>query len=192
MNFSKRILLSISSLLLAVATNSAYADMSLVSEQSTVNFVSVKKGTIAEAHTINKISGSLSDTGELKISLDLSSVDTKIEIRDQRMKDYLFETSKFATATITASLGKIPTQDGIKQVSGEAKLNLHGVSKVIKVDVSVMKSGNKLMAVSRLPIIIKADDFKLTAGIAKLQELAKLPSIATAVPVSFVLIFNKD
>jgi hypothetical protein len=41
------------------------------------------------------------------------------------------------------------------------------------------------------PVIIKAEDFALVAGINKLQALAKLPSIAYTVPVSFVLTFQK-
>ena len=36
-----------------------------------------------------------------------------------------------------------------------------------------------------------SEDFALVAGINKLQALAKLPSIAYTVPVSFVLTFQK-
>ena len=42
------------------------------------------------------------------------------------------------------------------------------------------------------PIIVNAADFELGAGIAKLQELAGLDSISTAVPVSARLVFRQD
>ena len=168
----------------------AYADMALDSDNSTLSFVSVKKGSVAEAHKIKKLSGSLSKSGELKVVLDLSSVDTKVEIRDTRMKEFLFETGKFAEATLTAKIEGIP-EDGVKKISTEATLDLHGVSHKVKVNAVVLKVGNKLIASSSTPIIINAADFKLDGGIAKLQELAKLPSIAVAVPVSFTLVFSK-
>jgi hypothetical protein len=41
------------------------------------------------------------------------------------------------------------------------------------------------------PVIIKAEDFALVAGINKLKSLASLPSIAYSVPVSFVLTFTE-
>ena len=189
---SKRLLLPIlSSLIITFATSIAYAGLSLDNTYSTVKFVSIKKGTVAEAHSINKISGSLSDEGELKISLDLSSVDTKIDIRNERMKKHLFDIEKFATATITATITDLPTVDGISRLSTDATLDIHGVSKPIKVDVTLMKSGDQLMVASTNPVIINAADYGMDGGIAMLQKLAKLPSIATAVPVSFVLVFSQ-
>lgn len=191
MTYCKRLLTPLlTSLTMALVLSPAYADMSLDNSHSTLKFVSIKKGSVAEAHSINKLSGSLSDKGELKISLDLSSVDTKIDIRNERMKKHLFEIDKFATATITAKLTGLPTADGISQLSAEATLDLHGVSKPIKVEVSLVKSGDQLMVASTRPVIINAADYGLEGGIAMLQKLAKLPSIATAVPVNFVLVFS--
>ena len=172
-------------------TGISYADMLLDKEHSNVSFVSVKKGTIAEGHRIKNLSGSITDKGELKVMLDLSSVDTKIEVRDQRARDFLFETGKFPQATLTAQLDKLET-DGIKNITTEAVLDMHGVSQQINVEVTVIKAGDKLLATSRMPIIINAADYKMEQGIAKLQELAKLPSVATSVPVSFVLSFSKN
>jgi len=41
------------------------------------------------------------------------------------------------------------------------------------------------------PIMLDAFDFGLSEGVTKLMEVAKLPSISTAVPVSFSLIFKR-
>ncbi|MCK5725320.1 MAG: YceI family protein [Thiotrichaceae bacterium] len=179
-------------LVLAMALSTAYADSLLDESHSSISFVSVKKGTVAEVNIIKKMSGTLSDKGELKVVLDLTSVDSKIVVRDERMVKHLFETDKFATATITATI-ELPTEEGMSKLSAEGTLDLHGVSKPIKVDVMVVKTGDKLLATSLSPIIIKAEDFGMVKGVAMLQALAKLPSIATAVPVNFVLVFaNKD
>ena len=186
----KRILLPLMTSAALLFGPLAYADMVLDSDNSTLSFVSIKKDSVAEVHMIKKLSGSLSKAGELKIVLDLFSVDTKIEIRDGRMKELLFETNKFAEATLTAKVEGIP-EDGIKHINTKATLDLHGVSQTVNVDVTVLKIGDKLIATNSTPIIINAADFKLDAGIKKLKELAKLPSIATAVPVNFTLVFSK-
>jgi hypothetical protein len=56
----------------------------------------------------------------------------------------------------------------------------------------VAKLSDKQFIVSSLqPILLNAKNFSLVAGVQKLQELAKLPSISNAVPVSFVLTFNR-
>ena len=88
---------------------------------STLSFVSVKKGKVGEVHTIDKLSGSLSETGDLVIKLDLSSVNTNIDIRNERMQQHLFETKNNPTATISAKIGKVPTS-GVSRVSGTLNL----------------------------------------------------------------------
>jgi len=169
----------------------SFANMTLDGENSSLSFVSIKKGTAAEAHTIPKLSGSLSSEGDLKVVLDLKSVDTAIPIRDERMNKVLFETETHPDATLTAKIPDDLSADGVKAIETEARLEMHGVSKKIKVAVTVVRTGDQLVASSTKPILISAADFKLDGGITKLQELAKLPSIALAVPVSFVLVFKK-
>ena len=186
---TKQALLSIVATVGLSLASVSFADMTLDKKHSNVSFVSVKKGAVAEGHRIKDLSGSLTDKGALKVTLDLTSIDTKIEIRDQRAKEFLFETSKFAEATLTANLEAIA--DGVSNISTEAELSLHGVSQKIKVEVTVIKAGDKLLATSTMPIIIKASDYKMEGGVKKLQELAKLPSVATSIPVSFVLTFSK-
>ena len=65
------------------------------------------------------------------------------------------------------------------------------MKKEFEFQVLAVTSGDKLIVSSTKPIIVQASDFGLVDGILKLQELAKLPSIATTVPVSFVLTFAK-
>ncbi len=174
----------------ALSYQPVFADKSLVSESSTISFVSIKKGAVGESHTFKKMAGKLTDEGEFTLEIDLSSVDTKIEIRDTRMKRHLFETEKFPKLTLTAKVDADVAEGKMKTISTEATLDLHGVKEKVQVEVMVVNVGGKLIAVSQKPVIISAATFGLEGGIKKLQELAKLPSIATAIPVTFTLVFE--
>ena len=180
---------SLSQVALAAA-HAKMAEMKLDNALSSLSFVSVKKGTAGEAHHIRKLSGSISASGELKVMLNLASVDSKIDIRNERIKKHLFETATHPTATITANIGsEAPT--GVTMVTGEGILDMHGVTTTIPVNVIIANTGDKLVIASATPIIIKASDYGMEAGVKKLQELAKLPSVATAIPVSFTFTFSK-
>jgi hypothetical protein len=52
------------------------------------------------------------------------------------------------------------------------------------------QADDSLRATTVTPVIINAAAFGYVDGIAKLQELAGLPSIATAVPVTFSIVFS--
>lgn len=165
--------------------------MRLDENMSNLSFTSIKKGTVAEAHSIPKLTGSLSEKGELKISMYLASVETNIPIRNTRINRHVFDTDNNPLATLTADIaGKVPTEAGVSMIETDAELNLRGVTKKIKVSVMVAHTGKELLVTSAKPIIIKASDYGMEAGVMKLQELAKLPSIATAVPVTFSLVFK--
>lgn len=165
--------------------------MRLDENMSNLSFVSVKNGTVAEAHSIPKLTGSISDKGELKISMFLASVETNIPIRNTRMNRHVFDSGNNPLATITANVaGKVPTAAGVAIVETEGELTLRGVVKKIKVNVMVAHTGKELVVSSIKPIIVKASDYGMEVGVKKLQELAKLSSIVTAVPVSFSLVFK--
>ncbi|MFB0979592.1 MAG: YceI family protein [Alteromonadaceae bacterium] len=173
----------------------AYSAWKLDSSQSSLTFVSIKKGTIAENHRFKAFSGNINHKGVANFSIDLNSVDTNIAIRDKRMADYLFETAKFAEANFSVQLNQnvidAIASGSSKKMLLKGSLNLHGQEQDVAIEVMVMKLTEKNMVVTTLqPVIIKAEDFALMAGINKLKSLANLPSIAYSVPVSFVLTFT--
>lgn len=176
---------------LAFSPLATASSMNLDEDSSSLSFVSVKKGTVAEAHSINKLTGTISDKGMLSINIHLASVETNIPIRNTRMNRHVFESETNPLGTITADVsGKIP-ESGMSMVETEGELTLRGVTKTVKVSAMVVNTGPKLIVTSIKPIIIKASDYGMEEGVKKLQELAKLPSIATAVPVTFTLVFSK-
>lgn len=165
---------------------------SVNSKASSVHFVSIKKNSIAEVHHFKHITGSISKAGVLSATIDLSGVETGIEIRNTRMQKYLFETEKFATAKVTANVGDIDYQD-LKNgqslsLNTPFTLTLHGKSVTLDADVTITKQADKtLRVVTTQPIILNAKDYGLEAGIAQLMKLAGLNAIATSIPVTFSL-----
>jgi len=50
---------------------------------------------------------------------------------------------------------------------------------------------NRLLVISVKPVIINAENYNLAEGVGQLRTVAKLPSISTAVPVTFKLMFRQ-
>ncbi|NQZ20825.1 MAG: YceI family protein [Colwellia sp.] len=191
-----RFLLTIITAVSLLFVSPAFSAWHLDDSKSSLTFVSIKKGSIAENHRFKTFSATLNKKGLLSVNIALGSVDTRIPIRDSRMTEFLFEIAKFSQANFTAQIN-ISELDNIaigtsKRLSVSGNIDLHGQQQAIVINVLVAKLANDSMLVTTVqPVIIKAEDFALVAGINKLQALAKLPSIAYTVPVSFVLTFQQ-
>ena len=162
----------------------AQAAWTLDGEASTVSFVSTKAINVAEVHRFGELSGSVDADGQVMVSIGLASVDTAIELRDQRMREMLFQTDQFTLATVSAK---------VDAAALEGIVSLHGESRPIPMSVVVARTGdNSLLVTSEKPVVVNAPEFKLAEGVEALREVAGLPNISLAVPVSFVLSFSKD
>jgi len=181
-------------LLLVFLTPSAFAQWQLQGNDSSVNFVSVKSSTTAEVHHFKKLTGAISDTGAVALNIDLASVETNIGIRNDRVKSMLFETSTFLQANVTGAIdiekvASLNVGDSYVETV-KLDLDLHGASQEVSNEVQVVKlNDGKLLVSSIRPVVINASSFGLEPGIEQLRTVAKLPSISTAVPVTFNLIF---
>ena len=134
------------SLALVVAACSAGADKAeaplpegawqLAADQSNVGFVSVKAGNVGEAHSFKKLSGSVEPDGTVAVAIDLASVDTGIDIRNQRMRDMLFEVANFPDAKLTAKIDpnaiKALKPGERKTIAVPVTLDLHGTTNAIE------------------------------------------------------------
>ncbi|WP_394203494.1 YceI family protein [Shewanella waksmanii] len=184
--------LILGSALLMLSSGALAAPWNVDSQDSSVNFISTKKGNVAEVNSFSKVSGQLSDSGSFALDIALSSVSTNIEIRDTRVKDILFEVAKYPTLALSATVDKAKVDamavGDTMSMTVDAKIDLHGQSKQMPMKVLVAKlKKNELMVVSHGPLIVNAGDFDLTKGIDKLRDIAGLPVISYAVPVSFIL-----
>ena len=173
------------------------ADWNLVNSQSSLNFVSVKKSKVGEVHEFSRLSGTIKDNGQSSIKIDLSSVETNIAIRNERMTTMLFDTVTFPDAVIS---GKMPVSQVSQLQAGatfittlQLSLSLHGNTRELSSKVNITKlTDNRILVTSIEPIIIQAEDYTLVEGVEALRAIAKLTSISTAVPVTFSLLFSKQ
>lgn len=187
-------------LLLAVfllaSTAMAWADWELDTNNSTINFVSVKNDSVGEVHSFNSLEGYIGAAGNAQLSVNLQSVETLIEVRNERMRELLFETVQFPVATITVQVDldvlAMAVKGSIATVELPFTLALHGQEKVLTASLVIAgEDENRLRVFSATPILINAADFGLTAGVAALQKVAGLQAISTAIPVTLQLQFVK-
>jgi hypothetical protein len=148
-------------------------------------------------HRFTEISGALAADGTASVTIQLASVDTLIPLRDDRMRKLLFQTNVFPTASLSVNidmevLNAIEPGDSM-DISANLMLDLRDQQISLPAEMIVARLGDrKLMVSSRKPVIVNAASVDLVDGIEALREIAGLPSISKAVPVSFVLTFEED
>ena len=163
--------------------------------RSSLHFVSTKKTHVVETHTFTELSGGISPEGEAVLRINLNSVDTGVSIRNQRMRDYLFETASFGEAEVTLgvdmdTLATLSIGETLEQAVTPI-VNLHGVSLAVATTVTITRlSADAILVQNTQPILLNATDFGLTDGIETLRSLASLSVISHVVPINITLIFN--
>ena len=158
------------------------------SNQSLLNFSSTKNGDIEEKHEFNGITGSVSKTGEVQVTVDLTSVDTNIPIRDERLQKHVFNTEQHPKALITANIDPqlLSVKDKTKTTI-EGTLSLAGQSTDFSAEISVTPAKGMLIVTTEEPVVLSAKKLGVADGVEKLREIAGLNSISDEVPVTFSL-----
>lgn len=180
-----------------IVAGPCFAAWTLDNDSSQVSFVSVKAADAGEVHRFTEISGELSSGGNASVTIQLASVDTLIPLRDERMRELLFQTNLFPTASLSTNidmdaLNAIEPGDSM-DMAANLTLELHGQQLSLAAEMIVARLGDqRLMVSSRKPVIVNAASVDLVDGIEALREIANLPSISKAVPVSFVLTFDEN
>ncbi len=169
-------------------------DWRLDGDRSQLSFVSIKSGDIAESHSFSGLSGSVAEDGRAELVIDLATVETGIDIRNERMREHLFRVERFPQARVTTAVSLADLADleigERRRMELEATLSLHGQSVDLLAPVIVTDvDGRHVLVESAAPILFHVADFGLSDGLAMLQELAGLPSITPVSPVSFSLLF---
>lgn len=172
---------------LLLVTQATLADWRLTAA-SKVGYVSIKNNAIAEHNYFSGVTGSLNKKGQLKVSIDLSTVETQVDIRNQRMRDLFFEVTQYPEAVVTAQLD----MQELAQVESGAPLeivkpftlSLHGVESTAEAHLRIISVGGRAWVSTVQPILISAADFGLEGGVAALRKIAGLEAVAAVVPVS--------
>lgn len=164
---------------------------------SELHFVTVKNTAVTEVHSFRTIDGMINNQGVAVVDIDLASVNTHIEIRDERIKDMLFNVVNYPEASLSAQVD-LKVLNGmkvgeIKTVPLTVDLSLHDHQQKIDTKVSVTALSDGAFQVNTLqPIIINTAQFELTDGVKALQDVAKLDSIATSIPVTAQFVFQPE
>lgn len=179
------------------AAAGVHADATLDAAGSSVTLLSTKvladgATSVTERHAFTALEGRVDDAGAASVEIGLDSIATGIDIRDERMREFLFETASHPTATITAEVPPGALEPGTHAVPLEFELELHGATQRLSVPVVVDATEDALVVTAVEPVLLDAAAFDLVGGIARLAELAKLLHIPTTVPVSFSLEFDRE
>ena len=172
------------------------AGWQLDAANSSIGFATVKNEVVGEGHRFGQLSGSIDAKGVAHLKVDLGSVDTGIPIRDERMRDLLFEVARFPTAEVstTVPLAEIePLAVGASmEVPLELTLKLHGAETTLAATMRVRRLDARHVLVTTVkPVVLSAADVGLGEGVERLRAIAGLQSISPAVPVSVVLAFER-
>ena len=181
---------SIMAVALVLSGASAWADWQLDSSQSTLTFLSDKNAGVVEQHAFEAFEVAVSQAGEIRAEIELASVETRIGIRNERMRDMLFQVAEFPKATLNGSLGELDLASvgAVPQMASvPLTLSLHGSAQTLVADVWVSQAEGALYVSTVNPILVRAADFGLAEGIEALRAVAGLKTIGQTVPVSFSL-----
>jgi hypothetical protein len=164
---------------------------------SRLAYVSIKAGEVAENNRFDTLSGSVAADGTATLEIALASVNTGVDIRNERMREIFFEVADNPSATVTAKLdpaafaGLAVDQSITRPL--KATVALKGASSEIETEVLVTRvTPDRVIVVPTAPVIVSTDMFGLTDELGELRALAQLPSITPAVPVTFTLAFVRS
>ncbi|AHF03219.1 polyisoprenoid-binding protein [Marichromatium purpuratum 984] len=177
-----------------LAATPALADWTLDPERSHLAFVSIKSGDVAEINTFEEVHGVVGEQGDVTVTLMLDSVETLIPIRNERMREMLFETADYREAVLEAKVDPVQLAGlevgALMPLIAEGRLSLHGETQPMTISMQVARlDATTLMVATTKPLIVDAEKFGLSDGVERLREIAGLERIARAVPVSFVATF---
>jgi len=167
----------------------------LNSDESQLSFASVKNDYIGEVHSFQTIGGAVSEEGLAEITIDLTSVETMIDIRNERMIEHVF--SSIPSARLTAELD-MAALDGVAigestMMEVDAVLSFLGAELDFYTDMYIVRiTETRVMALSNDMVFLETDAAGIDAGVNVLMELAGLDHISRAVPVTMRFVFDAE
>ena len=184
-------------LALCLSTPALAAGWSVDPGPSKIVFGSVKAGNAGESHSFPGVTGHVGEDGTATVEIDVTTVDTGIEIRDERMQEQVFRPERFPKATVRAKidLDKLSDLDpgATTTLTTEATLGFLGREVPLTADLFVAPLGeDRVLVTSDALLMLATEELGIDKGIDALQEIAGLPSITRVTPVAVRLVFSRD
>lgn len=193
--FNTSILKPLALLLLAAAAMPAQAAWYLDNESSRLSFVTTKNTDISEVQRFLVLHGKVEENGAAQLQVELESVNSGIPMRDERMRNDLFQIKTYPDALINAQINLQPINDLATGAQLELRLplsvTLHGKTQTYNAELLATRLDDRRFQVVTLePLVLHAKDFDLLTGVETLRKAAGLDAISLSVPVGAVLIFT--
>ena len=192
----KALFSSACALLLTVGVSlPAQANWYLDGESSRLSFITTQNANIATVHRFLVLHGKVDRKGQAQLRIEMDSVNSDVPLRDERMRDVLFDFKHFPEAQITAQIDLQPIND----LAPGAQLELHlpvtvslrGKQHTYEAELLATRLDERRFQVVTLePLMLQAEDFGLQPELETLRKLAGLSTISFSVPVGAVLIFT--
>ncbi|MCJ8307724.1 MAG: YceI family protein [Hyphomicrobiales bacterium] len=172
-----------------------HAKWSAVEDQSRIAFGSIKKDTVGEVHHFEGVTGTVGEDGKLTLAVDLGSVETNIDIRNERMLEHVFQGGK-AKAMVSGEIDLDEVKDlkpgDTSIIDFEGVLAFAGINVDVEAEMLVARLAENRVLVSTADfIMVSTEDLGIDPGVNKLMELAKLPGITRVTPVAVRVVFEK-
>ncbi|SLN53938.1 YceI family protein [Pseudooctadecabacter jejudonensis] len=190
----KPTLISATLALLLAASGATAQTWTLDAEASRLAFGSVKNAYIGETHTFEGLSGTVSRDGAVAIDIPLSGVATNIDIRNERMIEYVFANAPRAKLTADLDMDEISSMRPGETMTMELDANLAFLDNDVPVFTEVFVarlSPRSVMVTTNDMLFLATDELGIDSGIDALQELASLDSITRSTPVTVRLMFER-
>lgn len=175
---------------------SAQAAWELDGAASSFYYVTSKASAVSEVNSFAGLSGGITDAGAASLAINLASVDTGIDIRNERMRDIVFQVAQYMEATVSvpvdaAALDSLAVGASMTGTY-TATVSLHGINQEMSADLKVVKLAQDSIQVSTVrPLIVGAGAFGLAEEVEQLREIASLPSINPNIVVNFTLVYTQ-
>jgi len=167
-------------------------DWTLDGASSMVAFGSIKKDKIGEVHSFTGLSGTVSKDGKVTVDIDVATLETNIDIRNERMLRFVLDAAPKATLTATIDMAELNSlkPGDTTDMDVEGKLNVNGADVDVEAEMFVARlTDKKAMVTTNGMIMVPTADLGIDEGVDKLMQLAKLPGITRVTPVTLRLVF---
>ena len=174
---------------------SVQANWYLDGESSRLSFITTQNANIANVHRFLVLHGKVDRKGQAQLRIEMDSVNSAVPLRDERMRDVLFDFKHVPEAQITTQIDLQPINDLASGAQLELKLpvmvSLRGKQHTYEAELLATRLDERRFQVVTLePLMLQAEDFGLQPELETLRKLAGLSAISFSVPVNAVLIFT--
>ncbi len=169
-------------------------------ERSSLAYQSIKKTSDGqlkvESNSFASFDAGIEPGGEVNMTVQLDSVDTKVDLRNVRMRFLFFETFRFPEATISMRLTPAMVADlpekRRKAMTLPFVFEFHGVQADMVAEVAVTLLDEKRVSVASItPVSIGVADFGMLENLTKLEQAVGGVEIVPSATVTFDLHFTR-